>query len=116
MTVSTNIDMGSILTMGFGTIVWLITIAIAWTKFGSRMDMLEFRIKLLEDALVAIKLVLEKFNSNERDVALLKSEVASLHEEQASLMKTVEGLRRGEGYIQSPRRGNIDGEYSRPAS
>lgn len=114
MTVNTTIDMGSILTMVFGTVVWAITIAIAWTKFGSRMDMLEFRVKLVEDTLLSIKVILEKFSSSEKAVALLQVEVAGLHADVAALLVTIEGLRRGEGYIQSPRRGNVDGEYSRP--
>ena len=110
----TTINLGSVLTMVFGLVVWMITIAVAWTKFGSRMDMLEFRVKLMEDTLAAIKQVLEKFNTNEKDTALLKVEVAALHVDFAELNKTVEGLRRGEGFIQAGRRANVDGEYSRP--
>jgi pyruvate/2-oxoglutarate dehydrogenase complex dihydrolipoamide dehydrogenase (E3) component len=113
VTVNTTIDMGSILTMVFGAVVWAITIAIAWTKFGSRMDMLEFRIKLLEDAVLSIKAVLEKFSANEKAVALLQVEVTALHADYTELLKTVEGLRRGEGFIQAHRRANVDGEYSR---
>jgi hypothetical protein len=109
-----TISAGNLLTIVFGGIVWAITLAIAWTKFGGRMDMLEFRVDLVEKTLSRIADVLEKFNVNERDVALMKQEVAGLQLDYSTLHSTVEGLRKGEGFIQAPRRSNVDGEYSRP--
>lgn len=109
-----TISAGNLITISFGTIIWIITLAVAWTKFGGRMDMLEFRVKLVEDTLEKIATVLEKFTANEKEMALLKQEVAALQVEYSTLHSTVEGLRRGEGFIQGPRRGNIDGEHTRP--
>lgn len=109
-----TISAGNLITIVFGAVVWAITLAVAWTKFGGRMDMLEFRVELVEKTLVRIAEVLEKFNVNEREVALMKQEVSALQVDYSTLHATVEGLRRGEGFIQAPRRANIDGEYTRP--
>jgi hypothetical protein len=109
-----TISAGNLITIVFGAIIWIVTIAIAWSKFGGRMDMLEFRIELMETTLKQIATVLQKFNTSETDIVLLKKEVASLQEDYSALNTTVEGLRRGEGFIQSRRRGNVDGEYARP--
>jgi hypothetical protein len=108
-----TISAGNLITIVFGAVVWAITLAVAWTKFGGRMDMLEFRVDLVEKTLARIADVLEKFSVNERDVALLKQEMAALQTDQSVLHATVEGLRKGEGFIQAPRRGNVDGEYAR---
>lgn len=109
-----TISAGNLITILFGAIIWVITLAVAWTKFGGRMDMLEFRVRLVEDALEKIAAVLEKFTDNQKEMALLKQEVVALQENYVTLHSTVEGLRKGEGFIQTPRRGNVDGEYSRP--
>lgn len=114
MTFDPSINAGNLITIVFGAIVWVVTLAVAWTKFGGRMDMLEFRVKMVEDALDKIAQVLEKFSANEKDMALLKQEVAALRVDYTTLHSTVEGLRKGEGFIQSPRRSNVDGEYTRP--
>lgn len=113
MTFDATISAGNIITILFGVVIWIITLAVAWTKFGGRMDILEFRVKLVEDTLERIALVLEKFTTNEKEVALLKQEVAALQVDFSTLHMTVEGLRKGEGYIQNPRRANLDGEYKR---
>ena len=114
MTFDATISAGNLITILFGAIIWVITLAVAWTKFGGRMDILEFRIDLVEKTLIRIADVLEKFNLNEREVALLKQEVSALQVDYSVLHATVEGLRKGEGFIQAPRRTNVDGEYSRP--
>jgi hypothetical protein len=113
MNIDTTVNIWNILMVFFGAVVWIVTIAIAWTKFGGRMDMLEFRTKLIEDTLVRITSVLEKFSSNEKDVVLMKSEVVALQTAYVSLNSTVEDLRRGRGWIQSDIRSGVDGQYSR---
>lgn len=113
MVFDSTISAGNLITIVSGALLWAITLAVAWTKFGGRMDMLEFRVELVEKTLVRIADVLEKFNVNEREVALLKQEVSALQLDYSTLHATVEGLRKGEGFIQAPRRGNVDGEYSR---
>src|SRR5687767_3352288 len=114
MTFDPSINAGNLITILFGAIIWVITLSVAWTKFGGRMDMLEFRVELVEKTLERIADVLEKFATNEQEVVLLKREVSSLQTDYSTLNATVEGLRKGEGFIQSPRRGNVDGEYTRP--
>lgn len=113
MTFDATISAGNLITIVFGVVIWAITLAVAWTKFGGRMDLLEFRVELVEKTLTRIADVLEKFNVNEREVALLKQDMSALQGDYSTLHATVEGLRRGEGFIQAPRRSNVDGEYSR---
>lgn len=114
MTFDASISAGNLITIISGIVLWTITIAIAWTKFGGRMDMLEWRVKAVEDTLERITTVLEKFTTNETELALLKQHVAAIQTDLTTLHETVEGLRKGEGFIQSPRRSNMDGEYKRP--
>jgi hypothetical protein len=114
MTFDPSINAGNLITILFGAIIWVVTLAVAWTKFGGRMDMLELRVELVEKTLERIAAVLEKFSTNEKEFALLKQEVSALQMDYSTLHSTVEGLRRGEGFIQNPRRGNVDGEYKRP--
>ena len=71
MTFDLSINAGNLITILFGAIIWVVTLAVAWTKFGGRMDMLEFRVELVEKTLERIAEVLEKFSVNEKEVALL---------------------------------------------
>lgn len=104
-----SISLGNVLTL-LGAIV---TLTIAWGKLGSRLALLEFRVVAIERTLDSIAKILDKFNTNEKELALLKQEEAALVTQVATLHATIEGLRRGEGFIQSPRRANVDGNYSR---
>lgn len=105
-----TINLGNIITMVFGAIVWAITLTLAWTKLGGRISMLEFKADLVDKALEKIAEILTKFTTNEKEVALLRQQVNSLELQHAALFTIVEGLRRGEGYIHERRRG-VDGEY-----
>lgn len=106
-----TISAGNLITIGFGVVVWGITLTVAWTKFGGRMDMMDFRIGLMEKALEDIAEVLKKFNTSETDIIVLKKELAALQLEYSTLNQTVEDLRRGNGWISSNRRNSVDGEY-----
>jgi pyruvate/2-oxoglutarate dehydrogenase complex dihydrolipoamide dehydrogenase (E3) component len=106
-----TINLGNILTIVFGAIVWAVTIAIAWTRFGGRMDMLEFRIKLMEDTLKVIAAVLEKFTTNEKEVLLMKTQISALETNYSILHKTLEDLRRGKGFINDEPRRGLSEEY-----
>lgn len=114
MTFDTSISAGNLITILIGVVVWVITLTVAWTKFGGRMDMIEFRVLRVEETLERIATVLEKFSNSEKDMALMKRDVSALQLDFATLNATVEGLRKGEGFIQAPRRANVDGEYLRP--
>ena len=111
---SVAVDLSINLTTIIAIVVWLVTVAVAWAKFGGRLDMLEFRVTRMEEALSRIASVLEKQNMNERQLIIIGEQVATVQKDHATLHEVVEALRRGDGYITGPRRANLDGEYSRP--
>jgi hypothetical protein len=96
-----------------GVLVWLATIVIAWTKFGGRIDIIELRVSHMEKTLEAIAKTLELFQSNEKTLVTIQLQLATIQSSHATLNSTVEDLRRGEGWITGPRRGNLEGEYKR---
>jgi len=97
--------------VGIGCAVWIGTLALAWGRFGGRIDILDMRMKSMEDSNRIIAEALREFNKNDKELALLRSDHAALQKDFSTLYETVEKMRRGEGYIQGPRRANIDGEY-----
>lgn len=99
--------------LAVGVIVWVITITVAWTKFGGRIDMLELRITNVERAIESIATTLAALTKNETSMALMQQSLTSMQKELSTLHETVELMRRGEGFITGPRRGNIEGEWSR---
>lgn len=112
--VNAAVDLSINLTTIIAIIVWLVTVAVAWAKFGGRLDMLEFRVTRMEEALSRIATVLEKQNTNERQLVVFGEQLAAVQKEHSTLYDVVEALRRGDGWITGPRRANLDGEYSRP--
>lgn len=106
-------DMSINLTTILGVLVWMITLAIAWTKFGNRIDLLELRVQNVETAIASIAKTLESLNDNKTQLALIQQTLASVQKDHSTLHETVELMRRGEGFITGPRRGNIEGEWSR---
>jgi len=97
----------------FGVIVWLVTIIVAWTKFGGRIDIIELRVSHMEKTLETIANTLELFQSNEKTLMTIQLQLASMQKDHSVLYETVEQLRRGDGWITGPRRGNMEGEYKR---
>jgi hypothetical protein len=91
----------------------LIGLIAGWYKFGSRLDMLEYRVKGIEKTLEIIAVAIEKQNTNEKHLALVDARVTAMEVHMGVTAKELSDLRRGEGFIQGPRRGNIDGEWSR---
>ena len=112
--IENSINIGNIITLIAGAIIWIVTIAVAWAKFGNRLEMLELKLSLLSETVKKIGDILEKFSTNEKDVMLLKAEMAAVQTDFSTLNKTVEGLRRGDGYIQQRGRRTVDGEYPNP--
>lgn len=90
------------------------TIIGGWYKFGGRLDLIEYRVKAVEETLLKLSTVLEKIADTNSEIKLLNQRHAAMEGTVATLSKEVADLRRGEGFIQNPRRGNIDGEYTRP--
>lgn len=103
-----SINAGHVITIVFGCIAFIM----AWGKFSARLDMLELRVKTVEQALDKVATALLQIGQNDKQLAVLQSEQAAMSSLVAVLQEQIEGLRRGEGYIQA-RRGNVDGEYSR---
>lgn len=90
------------------------TIIGGWYKFGGRLDLIEYRVKAVEDTLKIIATAIEKQNANERQLALVDQRLVAAEGLIEVLTREISDLRRGEGFIQTPRRANVDGEYSRP--
>lgn len=106
-----QLDLSINLTTIIGVIIWLVTLAIAWTKFGGRIDMLELRVGNIEKAMEKIADTLAMFHNNEKLLILMEQQMATIQKQHASLNDTVEALRRGDGWITKPRRDDVNGEY-----
>lgn len=89
------------------------TIIGGWYKFGGRLDLIEYRVKAVEETLKIIATAIEKQNANERQLALVDQRLVSAEGLIEVLTRELSDLRRGEGFIQTPRRANVDGEYTR---
>lgn len=103
-------------TINAGNLIVFVMAVIAfiggWYKFGSRLDMLEYRVKAIEDTLKIIATAMEKQNSTEKLVALVDQRVTAVEGMIETANKEISDLRRGNGFIQE-RRANLDGEYKR---
>jgi hypothetical protein len=105
-------------TINIGNLVMIAMIAVTiiggWYKFGGRLDIIEFRVKAIEDTLKALTDVLKAVANSDKQMALLDQRTLAVETALSTMGKEVADLRRGEGFIQAPRRGNVDGEYTRP--
>lgn len=112
-------------TINIGNVIMIAMIAASiiagWYKFGGRLDMIEYRVKAVEETLKALSEVLKTIADTDKKIAVLDQRELTSEQRQTALEsalstigKEVADLRRGEGFIQSPRRANVDGEYSRP--
>ena len=108
VTFDATINLGNIITIGLG----LVTLAVAWTKLGGRLDMLEYRVEAIENTLKLIATAIEKFSNNERLLALIEQRLETTEQHYISLQETVDRLRRGQGWEQD--RTAVDGEYPSP--
>ena len=60
----------------------------------------------------AIELTLKSIAETDKKIAVIDERQLALEKSNTAMLETIEGLRRGEGYI-TMRRGNLEGEYSR---
>lgn len=104
-----TINIGNVITIGLA----LFAAIGAWYKVGARLDLIEYRVKAIEDTLKALSEVLRSVANTEKQLAVLDSRQLAIEGVVATLTRDVADLRRGEGFIQAPRRGNVDGEYTR---
>lgn len=108
MTFDPTINAGNILTIALA----IIAIIAGWYKFGGRIDMLEYRVKAIEETLRILSDTLKTIAETEKEMAVMNRRQLTIEDSVLVLQKRVEGLARGEGYIQA-RRANLDGEFSR---
>jgi Tfp pilus assembly protein PilE len=107
LTFDPSVSLGNVATIVTG----IIMLSLAWSRLGSRLTMLEYRVTQVEAALAKIANALEKFAEQETSFKLMDQRLVSVEKENATLHETVELMRRGEGYITGGRRGNLEGEY-----
>lgn len=107
MTWDPTISAGNVITIGFG----VIALILAWAKMGTRIDMLDLKVANLEKAVLLVSQAIDKFQGNETELKLLRVEFVAIQKSHSTLHDTVESLRKGEGFIVGPRRGNIEGEW-----
>lgn len=108
MTFDPTINAGNVIVLALAVLGFIG----AWYKFGGRIDMLEYKVGAVETTLQAIGKTLEKIAETDKKIALIDQRQLELERSQATTLGIVEGLRKGEGYIQA-RRANVDGEYSK---
>jgi hypothetical protein len=89
------------------------TIIGGWYKFGGRLDIIEYRVTAIEQTLKTLSDVLKTIANTDKEMAVLDQRQLAIEGTVSILSKEVSDLRRGDGFIQSPRRANVDGEYSR---
>lgn len=107
MTLDPTISYGAIImtiTLFGGFVSTIVTIAIAFTKVGGRLDLLAHRVFGVEQKVEGISTIPTR-------VAILETNQANHGQLIAAAQKNVDGLRRGEGWITHPR-DRVDGEYS----
>ena len=95
-----------------GLLVFVGGIIGGWYKFGGRLNMLEFRVGKIEDTLKLLSETLKSIAETDKKIAVIDERQLALEKSNTAMLETIEGLRRGEGYI-TMRRGNLEGEYSR---
>lgn len=104
-------------TINAGNLIMIAMIAASiiggWYKFGGRLDMIEYRVKAIEDTLKTLSDVLKTIANTDKEMAVLDQRQLAVEGTVATLSKDISDLRRGQGFIQEPRRANLDGEYSR---
>lgn len=106
MTFDPTINAGNVIVLGLAILGFIG----AWYKFGGRIDMLEYKVGAVEKTLQVISDTLKAIAETEKKMAVMDERQLALEKTSASTVHIVEGLRRGEGYIQM-RRPTIDGEY-----
>lgn len=106
MTFDPTVNAGNLITMGLA----IIAVIAGWYKFGGRLDMLEFRVKAIEDTLKLLGDTLKTIAETDKEMAVMNRRQLTVEEDLVEVKKDVSGLKRGEGYIQA-RRQSVDGQY-----
>ncbi len=107
VTFNPEISLGAVISIG------MVAAAIigGWYKFGGRLDMIEYRVKAVEDTMTKIGEVLKTIAETNTKLAVMDQRHLACEESVAVLQKELSSLRRGEGWIRSHRE-SVNGEYS----
>ncbi len=87
----------------FNLVAYVVTIAIAFTKLGGRMDVISAR-------LTSVEVDVRNLAATDRRIAVIEERQSSHARMITNSMEDIQALRKGEGFISSHRK-SIDGEY-----
>ncbi len=87
----------------FNLVAYVVTIAIAFTKLGGRMDVIVTR-------LTTVEVDLRNLAATDRRISVIEERQASHARMINNVQEDVQSLRKGEGFISSHRK-SVDGEY-----
>jgi ABC-type Fe3+-hydroxamate transport system substrate-binding protein len=107
MTFDPTINAGNLFLMAMGVIAFIG----GWYKFGGCLDMLEYRVKAVEDTMRIMAAAMEKQVAAEKLLALIDQRVVAVEGLAQTLNKEISDLRRGDGWITKSSRTTVEGEY-----
>lgn len=87
----------------FNLAAYVVTIAIAFTKLGGRMDVISTR-------LTNVEMDVRNLAATDRRIAVIEERQTSHARMITNSMEDIQSLRKGEGFI-SGHRSRVDGEY-----
>lgn len=87
----------------FNLVAYVVTIAIAFTKLGGRMDVISTR-------LTSVEMDVRNLAATDRRIAVIEERQTSHARMITNSMEDIQSLRKGEGFI-SGHRTRVDGEY-----
>lgn len=88
----------------FNLVAYVVTIAIAFSKLGGRMDVIVNRLEMVEGDVKSLA-------ATDRRLAVIEERQSAHARMITNVQEDIQSLRKGEGFISAHRRG-IDGEYS----
>ena len=109
LTFEPTVSVGNLITIALA----LIAAVGAWYKVRGHLDLIEYRVEAIEKTLENLSEVLKSIANTDMQMALLNQRQTAIETLISTQSKELADLRRGEGWIQNTRRGNIDGEYKR---
>lgn len=108
MTFDPTINAGNLIVVALA----LIGLIAGWYKFGGRLDMIEYRVKAIEDTLKTLSEVLRSIADTDKHIALLDQRQLTIETTVSTMGREIADLRRGGGWI-TAQRSSVDGEYTR---
>lgn len=87
----------------FNLVAYIVTITIAFTKLGGRMDVIVTR-------LTSVEVDVRNLSATDRRISVIEERQNSHAKMITNSQEDIQSLRKGEGFISGHRRG-VDGEY-----